>query len=74
MNNSYIEKCKYNRILDPYCPIVQVGYILSEAEPDPIEREQMLQKVRIFYRIFQIGTNFLPIWLQSQKINWRLPN
>ena len=48
MNITYIEKCKYDRIHDPYCPIVQVGYILNEAEPDPIEREQMLQKVRIY--------------------------
>ena len=58
MNNSYIEKCKYNRILDPYCPIVQVGYILSEAEPDAIEREQILQKVRIFYTILQTSYQF----------------
>jgi hypothetical protein len=45
MNNSYIENCKFNRNQDPYCPIIQVGYILKEAEPDPIERDQILQKV-----------------------------
>ena len=45
MNNSYIEKCRYNRIEDPYCPILEVGYILKEAEPDPFERERILLKV-----------------------------
>jgi hypothetical protein len=48
MNNSYIENCKFNRDEDPYCPIIQVGYILKEAEPDPIERDQILQKVKRF--------------------------
>lgn len=34
-------------IKDPFCPIFQLGYILSKTETDPKEKYSMLTKVNI---------------------------
>lgn len=44
MNNSYLEKCRHSKS-EPYCPILVIGEILKQAEPDPAERKAMLMKV-----------------------------
>ncbi|CAF0949069.1 unnamed protein product [Brachionus calyciflorus] len=44
ITNQYISKCKYHNINDPYCPVFQVDYILSMAEPDKKQKYQMLIK------------------------------
>jgi hypothetical protein len=45
ITNDYISSCKYNKNNDTICPVFLVDYILNEAEPDPVEQFQMLQKV-----------------------------
>jgi hypothetical protein len=34
----------YQKFQDPYCPVFQIGYILSKAEPDASEKYQMMIK------------------------------
>lgn len=44
ITNEYIAQCVYDPIDDPYCPVFQIGDILTQAESDPNERIQMLKK------------------------------
>jgi hypothetical protein len=44
ITNEYIAQCIYDSIKDPYCPVFQIGDILSKAESDANERIQMLRK------------------------------
>lgn len=42
--NKYLQTCTYHREQDPYCPIFQLNYILSLAEPD--EKEKYIMMIR----------------------------
>jgi hypothetical protein len=46
ITSQYISQCKYDKITDPYCPIIRLKEMLEKAEPNPIERTEMLRKVR----------------------------
>ncbi|CAF0928545.1 unnamed protein product [Brachionus calyciflorus] len=42
--NSYLQTCTYHEEYDPHCPIFQLNYILSLAEPDIKEKYLMMIK------------------------------
>ncbi|CAF1057371.1 unnamed protein product [Brachionus calyciflorus] len=44
ITNTYISRCTYHDLKDPYCPVFQVGYILDKAEPNQTEKYLMLIK------------------------------
>ncbi|CAF1099834.1 unnamed protein product, partial [Brachionus calyciflorus] len=44
ITNDYISSCKHDDKTDPYCPVFLVSEILEDAEPDLMERKQILQK------------------------------
>lgn len=44
ITNLYLSQCLYHEIYDPYCPIIQLDYILKHAEPDVNERKEILKK------------------------------
>ncbi len=45
ITNKYISRCMYSDTVDKYCPVFQIGYILSKAEQNETERYLMLVKV-----------------------------
>ena len=51
ITNEYISTCKYDQNNDTKCPVFLVDYILKEAEPDPGEQREMLQKVNCFKKL-----------------------
>ncbi|XP_005988644.1 P2X purinoceptor 1 isoform X1 [Latimeria chalumnae] len=34
INSTYLKKCIYNKVTDPYCPIFQIGYMVNESGQD----------------------------------------
>ncbi len=41
-------------MLDPFCPVFKVGYIIDKSESDENEKLQMLLKVNFFKKIDKI--------------------
>ena len=66
ITNRYISQCMYTIDKDPFCPVFQVNYVLSLAEPDPKEKYQMLIKggvvlIEIIWNCnFDFGGHCLP--------------
>lgn len=44
LTNSYIATCVYDPVKDPYCPVFRLEDIVVKAEPDPVERSNMLRR------------------------------
>ena len=62
------------KLLDTLCPVFQIGYILEQAEPNPIERELILEKVILISHKIEpmvIGS-LIYVWYEGRVLKMRI--